>query len=202
MSHRRLVVPVLVASLVFAACRRDPPPPPEPTGPTAEELEQARQDSIAEAREQARLDSIAQAEAAAQAERERAVESARQILQERVFFDYDESALTAEARETLRRKVEILRASPAVQIRIEGHADERGSTEYNIALGTRRAESVREFLVGFGLDPNRFSVVSYGEERPLVSASNEQAWAQNRRAEFVITAGGDQINPVMDREDR
>lgn len=201
MSHRRLIIPVLVASLIAAACSSDPPPPPEPPGPSEEELAaQARADSIA--REQARQDSIARAEAAAEAERERAMESARQILEERVFFDYDESALTAEARETLRRKVDILRASPAVQIRIEGHADERGSTEYNVALGTRRAESVREFLVGFGLDPSRFSVASYGEERPLVSASNEQAWAQNRRAEFVITAGRDQITPVMDGQDR
>ncbi|MGD2069632.1 MAG: OmpA family protein [Gemmatimonadota bacterium] len=198
MKPRRIAVPVLVAALWFAACGQDPPPPPAPTGPTEEELAQRRADSIAEA---ARQDSIARAEATARAAEEarmRGIAAARETLREMVFFEYDESRLTSEAELKLRNKVEVLRASPAVRIRIEGHADERGSTEYNLALGSRRAESVREYLVGFGLDPNRFEVTSYGEERPLVNASNEDAWARNRRAEFVITAGEDQINPVMD----
>ena len=86
---------------------------------------------------------------------------------------------------------------PAVQIRIEGHADERGSTEYNIALGNARAEAVRQFFASFGLDASRFAITSYGEERPLAQGSTESAWARNRRAEFVITAGADQINPPM-----
>lgn len=198
MKPRRIAVPILVTALWFAACGQDPPPPPAPTGPTEEELAQRRADSIAEAERQ---DSIARAEAAARAaeeERMRGIAAARETLREMVFFEYDQSRLTPEAELKLRNKVEVLRASPAVRIRIEGHADERGSTEYNLALGSRRAESVREYLVGFGLDPNRFEVTSYGEERPLVNASNEEAWARNRRAEFVITAGEDQINPVMD----
>jgi peptidoglycan-associated lipoprotein len=140
-------------------------------------------------------DSLA-ALAAAERERERAVAAARGTLEEMVFFDYDMSEIRSDAAATLRAKVGILRASPQVQIRIEGHADERGSTEYNLALGNRRAEAVRQFLAGFGLDASRFAIVSYGEERPLVRASNEEAWTRNRRAQFQITAGANAINPA------
>lgn len=197
MIHPRLLLTALATSLVLVACGGDPPPPPAPTGPTAEELERARQDSIraaneALARERARADSIAR-EAAA---REAAMREARSTLEEMVFFDYDEATLRPEAEQLLRRKAEILRNSPAVRIRIEGHADERGSTEYNIALGNARAEAVRQFFTSFGLDASRFAITSYGEERPLAQGSTESAWARNRRGEFVITAGADQINPM------
>lgn len=196
MNHPRFIFTALAATLVLAACGGDPPPPPTPEGPTAEELEQARRDSIAAeqarlARERAIADSIARAEAAREAE----LREARATLEEMVFFDYDESSLRPEAEQLLRRKAEILRASPAVQIRIEGHADERGSTEYNIALGNARAEAVRQFFVSFGLSANRFSITSYGEERPIAQGSSESAWARNRRGEFVITAGANEINP-------
>lgn len=201
MIHRRLAVTVLVASLWIVACKKEPPPPPEPTGPTQAQLDSMRRaDSIAEARRIA--DSIAQAEAAAEAQRRQRMAAARETLEEMIFFDYDRSEIRQDAETVLRRKVEILRASPAVDLRIEGHADERGSTEYNLALGQRRAESVRQFFLDFGLDQNRFTTTSYGEERPLVNEHNEAAWARNRRAEFVITAGADQINPVMNRPDR
>lgn len=196
MNHPRLIFTALAATLVLAACGGDPPPPPEPSGPSEAELrEQARLDSIANAederrRQQAIADSIARAEAAAEA----AMREARATLEEMVFFDYDESELRPEAEQLLRAKAEILRASPAVQIRIEGHADERGSTEYNIALGNARAEAVRQFFISFGLSANRFGITSYGEERPLAMGSSETAWARNRRAEFVITAGANQIN--------
>ena len=96
----------------------------------------------------------------------------------------------------LRAKVDILRESPQVQMRIEGHADERGSTEYNIALGNRRAEAIRQFLTGFGLAENRFEIVSFGEGRPLQQGSTEASWARNRRGQFVITAGANSINPA------
>ncbi len=113
-----------------------------------------------------------------------------------VFFDYDVSEIRDDAATTLRAKVGILRASPQVRIRIEGHADERGSTEYNLALGNRRAESIRQFLTGFGLAENRFEIVSFGEGRPLQQGSDEATWARNRRGEFVITAGANAINPA------
>lgn len=192
MSNSRLILAAL-AIVFVAACRPDPPPPePAPTGPTAEELERIRQDSIraAEAaarREQERL------EREAAAARERAAAAARRTLMETVYFDYDEATIRSDTEEQLRAKLAILRNAPSVQLRMEGHADERGTSEYNTALGNDRAESVIRFLTGFGLDMGRFSSVSYGEERPVAQGSTESAWAQNRRVEFVITAGGDDL---------
>jgi peptidoglycan-associated lipoprotein len=193
MKYRTFVVTALAATLFVGACKKEPPPapPPGPTGPTAEEL----------AEQQRIRDSIAAAEAARQAAlaAERAAEEARQraraTLTQRIHFDYDMSEIRPDAEQVLRSKVEILRASPNVRIRIEGHCDERGSNEYNDALGNRRAQAVVDFFTNFGLDPSRFATVSFGEDRPLVRASNEEAWAQNRRAEFIITAGEGDLNP-------
>ena len=193
---RRFMVPVLAATLAVGACRSDPPPPPAPPTANQDSL-QAYRDSVARAEEARRAaEAAARAEAEAEAARQRAIAAARGTLEEMVFFDYDESELRPDAQAVLRRKVDILRASPQVQLRIEGHADERGSTEYNLALGNRRAEAVRQFLTGFGLSDARFNIVSYGEERPLERASNESAWARNRRAQFVITAGANAITPA------
>jgi peptidoglycan-associated lipoprotein len=194
---RRFVAPVLAATVLVAACKKAPPPPPAPTGPSDEELARARADSIAAAR--AAADEVARqrAEAEAAAARERAVAAARTTLEEMVFFDYDKSDIREDAAAVLRGKVEILRASPQVQMQIQGHADERGSTEYNLALGNRRAEAVRQFLTGFGIAESRFSIISYGEERPMEMASGEAAWSRNRRAQFVITAGANAVNPGM-----
>jgi peptidoglycan-associated lipoprotein len=190
MRYRTFVVTALAATLLVGACKKEPPPPPPgPTGPTAEELERQRiADSIRAAEEAARLAAEAEERAAREAR-----ERARAVLSQRIHFDYDMSEIRLDAEQVLRQKVEILRASPNVQIRIEGHCDERGSNEYNDALGNRRAQAVVDFFTNFGLDPSRFTTVSFGEDRPLVRASNEDAWAQNRRAEFVITAGD--INP-------
>jgi peptidoglycan-associated lipoprotein len=193
--RRRFMMPIL-AAVVVGACSSEPPPPPAPTGPTEEELARRRADSIAAARAAAEREAAEERAAREREEaRRRAVENARETLQEMVFFDYDQSDIRDDAAAVLRRKVEVLRASPQVQLRIEGHADERGSTEYNLALGNRRAEAVRQFLTGFGLAESRFEIVSYGEEQPLVNESNEAAWARNRRAEFDITAGANAINP-------
>lgn len=202
---RRSVVPVLAAMLLVVACKKQPPPPPPaPAGPTPAELAQRRADSIAAA--QKRADSIATAqraaaEAAAKAAREKAVAEATATLKEMVHFDFDKSTIRPDAESILRRKVDILRASPDVKIQIQGYCDERGSEEYNLALGQRRAEAVRKFLVGFGLDASRFSIISYGKERPLDPAHNEAAWAMNRRDQFVITAGSDAINPPSNSGD-
>lgn len=124
-----------------------------------------------------------------------AVANARATLEQQVYFDYDVSEIRSDQRTLMRRKAEILNASPQVQIRIEGHADERGSTEYNLALGSRRATAIRDYLVGFGLAEARFATVSYGEEQPADRGSNEGAWQMNRRVEFRITAGAGSINP-------
>lgn len=193
---RRFVVSVLAATLLVGACGGDPPPPPPaPPGPDLDSLA-AYNDSVAaaEAARRAAAERAA-AERAAEAERQRLIREARATLEAMVFFDYDMSEIRDDAATALRAKVAILRASPQVQVRIEGHADERGSTEYNIALGNRRAEAIRQFLTGFGLAENRFEIVSFGEGRPLQMGSTEAAWARNRRGQFVITAGANAINP-------
>lgn len=194
---RRFVLSVLAATFVAGSCGGDPPPPP-PAPPAADQdsLQRYRDSVAAAQRAASEAAARAAAEAAAAAERERRIAAAREILEQRVHFDYDESAIRPEAETLLRQKAEILRASPQVRIRIEGHADERGSTEYNLALGNRRAEAIRSFLTDFGLSADRFQTTSFGEGRPLQTGSNETAWAANRRGEFVITAGATAINPA------
>jgi peptidoglycan-associated lipoprotein len=123
------------------------------------------------------------------AEREAEMRRLRAVLEQMVYFDYDESTIRVDAQESLAAKVPFLRQNPGVRIRIEGHADERGSVEYNLALGMRRANAVRDYLIGFGLDAGRFDTQSFGEDRPYAQGSNEAAWSQNRRAEFRVTTG-------------
>jgi peptidoglycan-associated lipoprotein len=108
---------------------------------------------------------------------------------ERVFFDYDQSSLRADARATLDRQAAWLRRYGAVRIRVAGHADERGTREYNLALGARRASAVKDYLVSLGITADRLETVSFGEERPLDPRPNEEGWAINRNAHTVITAG-------------
>lgn len=112
--------------------------------------------------------------------------AAVETVKERVHFEFDRSRITDEAARVLQRKAEVLREHPDLRVTVEGHCDERGSLEYNQALGMRRAQATVEYLVGLGLSRDRFRTVSYGEERPLVNASHEQAWARNRRGEFVL----------------
>jgi peptidoglycan-associated lipoprotein len=106
---------------------------------------------------------------------------------ETVYFDFDKSDLRQDARNTLSRNAEILLKSKKTEkIKIEGHCDERGSAEYNLALGERRANSAMQYLITLGVQPERLSVISYGKEKPAVQGHDEDAWAKNRRAEFVI----------------
>ena len=105
---------------------------------------------------------------------------------DRVFFGFDKFDLTPEARATLDRQASWLNQYPRVTVTVEGHADERGTREYNLALGERRANSVKNYLLARGVDANRIATISYGKERPAVLGSNEASWAQNRRAETVV----------------
>jgi peptidoglycan-associated lipoprotein len=116
--------------------------------------------------------------------------SARAALAAAVHFDYDQSDLRTDDRAILDAKIPILQANPAVKIRVAGHTDERGSDEYNLALGQRRAATVKRYLMEHGVADARIETISYGEERPVAQGSDEAAYAQNRRAEFEITAGG------------
>jgi len=105
---------------------------------------------------------------------------------DRVFFGYDRSDLTPESQRTIEALAAWMQTYPAVAMTIEGHCDERGTREYNLALGERRASAVRDYLIALGIDPNRLVTISYGKERPAVLGSNEEAWAQNRRGVFVV----------------
>ena len=103
-----------------------------------------------------------------------------------VLFDFDRYDLSADARAVLRANAEWLKANPAVRVEIEGHCDERGTNEYNLALGAKRAQAAREYLATLGVASERLSTTSYGEEIPLCKDSNESCWKQNRRARFVV----------------
>jgi peptidoglycan-associated lipoprotein len=105
---------------------------------------------------------------------------------DRVFFDYDQYNVRADQRGTVEALAAWLDANPSVTLTLEGHCDERGTREYNLALGERRANSVRDYLVALGVNPARLSTVSFGEERPAVLGSTESAWAQNRRGVFMV----------------
>ncbi len=105
-----------------------------------------------------------------------------------VFFDFRESALREDARDILRNNIQWLKANPNIRIVVEGHADERGTNEYNLALGERRAKAVRDFLLAGGIDGRRISIISFGEERPFVLGHDESAWQWNRRGHFTVVS--------------
>ena len=105
---------------------------------------------------------------------------------DRVFFGYDSSDLDSDALELLQDQVAWLKQNSDVTVTIEGHCDERGTREYNLALGEKRAQSVKNYLIGLGINPDRVSTISYGKERPAVVGSNDGAWAQNRRSVTIV----------------
>jgi len=176
------ILSVLAAAALLAACGKKPapeqpapepapapveaPPPPPAANDDAERLKRE-----AEARAKALRDELA----------------------DLVHFDFDKADIRASDQGILDRKAAILAANSTVRLRIAGHCDERGSDEYNLALGNRRAASAKRYLTGKGVDDGRLEVVSYGKERPLDPGHSEDSWAKNRRDEFEITAGGDNL---------
>jgi peptidoglycan-associated lipoprotein len=126
-------------------------------------------------------------EAAKAEEMERAKMAAMQMfMNEDIYFEFDSSVLLPMAREVLSRKADWLRENPDASVIIEGHCDERGTNAYNIALGDRRAETAKAYLVDLGIDELLLTTISYGEERPVDPGHNEEAWAKNRRTHFVV----------------
>ena len=105
---------------------------------------------------------------------------------DRVFFGYDSSDLDSDALELLQDQVAWLKQNSGVSVTVEGHCDERGTREYNLALGEKRAQAVKNYLIGLGINPDRVSTISYGKERPAVVGSNDGAWAQNRRSVTTV----------------
>jgi peptidoglycan-associated lipoprotein len=194
MKLRQAAVLALIP-LAMGACRKRPAAVPTPgndnaaAGTTAGSG--ARADSIRMADEAARRRAQAEQELIEEERRSResALAPVREALTEIIFFEYDSDEIRGEAEAKLRAKADILRANPSLRLRIEGHADQRGSTEYNLALGQRRAEAVRAWLGAYGIDASRFTTLSYGKERPLDEGADESALARNRRAEFAIVGG-------------
>jgi peptidoglycan-associated lipoprotein len=189
---------------VMDACKKAPPPPPAPAVDSAA-IRAAREDSIRmenqrraaaaeDARRRAAQDSIDRANAAMEASR-RDSEMLRSTVAAAINFDFDKSDLRDDAKANLDGKIPILLANSNVTIRVSGHADERGSSEYNLALGQRRAAAAKRYLVERGVAESRVETTSFGEERPVCTESNEGCWAQNRRDEFEITAGGPLTRP-------
>jgi len=149
--------------------------------PAEEPVDQAKLD--AEAAEKARLE----AERLQAEEAERAMMAARQAFtSEDIYFEFDSSALLPMAQETLSNKADYMMHNPGQNVVIEGHCDERGTAAYNLALGERRADSAKAFMVNLGVDAAQISTISYGEERPVDMGHNEEAWAKNRRAHFEV----------------
>ena len=179
----RLVLLVILAAVLAAGCAKKPAPPMEEEAPAVTKMPEQEVSGVQEQgmTEEEILEREAQARAAAEA-------AARAALPElqRIFFDFDQYVLTSQAKDILAANAAYLKANSGVEVQIEGHCDERGSDEYNLALGERRAQAAQKYLVSLGISPDRLRVISYGEEKPLDSANNEAAWAKNRRAEFVV----------------
>ena len=191
----RATVLFTIAGLTLAACRKKPAPAPTPTPTTGvnqdsiDAARRAREEADRRAREAAARDSAARA----QARLDSIVNAARATLNAPVYFDYDAADLRDDARGVLEAKLPILTANAGLRIRIAGHTDSRGSDEYNLALGQRRASAVKDWLTGRGIDGGRIEIVSFGEERPGCTEEAESCWSQNRRAEFEVTAGGERL---------
>jgi len=184
----------VVAAATLAACSKNAPEtaPAPAAAPNPDSVAKARAaDSAAAA--QAKAAAMAKAHQdsidAARAALEQAKAAARAEFAYAVYFDFDKSALTDSAKKVLDRKIQIMNANPGVGIQIEGNTDERGSAEYNLALGQQRAASVKRYLTQHGIADSRITVLSNGEEKPADQGHDETAWSHNRRAEFVITVG-------------
>ena len=160
--------------VVIAGCSKKPKPTPiEPKPP---EIEQA---APAAEPEKPVVDE-------AGARRRRIQARIAEVFQP-VYFAYDQSTLSPEATATLQEIGKLMKEVPEISARIEGHADERGTNEYNLALGERRARAVQDYLTSYGVFSSKLSILSYGEEKPAIDAHDEASWSKNRRAEFTAT---------------
>ncbi|RJQ70951.1 MAG: peptidoglycan-associated lipoprotein Pal [Desulfobacteraceae bacterium] len=178
-----LLVMILATMLFAVSCAKKvvettPAPAPAPAAPSTPAPD--------------RTGDAAAQEARMREERLRAEEAARmqaarnKFVNENILFEFDSAALLPESQRVLIEKAAYMRANSDIRVTIEGHCDERGTDAYNLALGERRAEAAKNFLVNLGISAARISTISYGEERPIDPAHNEAAWSKNRRAQFVV----------------
>ncbi len=176
-----LIVMGMIFSLIAAGCAKKvetakqtvsppeervaPPPPPPAEEPKKEEKPAVKEAEVAPPE---------------------APRPAPPVLLEEIHFDFDKATIRPDAKAILEKHAKWLQANPQTKIQIEGHCDERGTNEYNLALGERRAQATKRFLVAMGIEAKRLSTISYGEERPLCTEHEESCYAKNRRAHFVI----------------
>jgi peptidoglycan-associated lipoprotein len=167
----RLKLIAIAGAIVLAGCTTKPPPateaPPEAPPPAGSEYAPVTQSNIIPG----------------------SAEDLRVNVGDTVHFDYDRYQLREQDRSILQRQAVWLQKYPQVRVSIEGHCDERGTREYNLALGARRANAVKEYLVSLGVSSGRVETISYGKERPICTESNEGCYAQNRRAVTTVTSG-------------
>ena len=194
MSRSRLIYLGLTAAVIMAACGKKGPEAPAPKAPQATgpdtAAERMRADSIAAEEERRRREEAEriqrQREADSLAALARSGDEMRAALATMIHFDYDKADVRPDDAAILDAKVALLQQNANLRIRVHGHCDERGSDEYNLALGNRRATMVKQYLVNHGIDASRIETQSWGEERPIAQGATEEAWSQNRRAEFEI----------------
>ena len=179
----RLFVLLAASSLALGACKKKAAPVvPTPTpAPAPAPVTPVRNDP-------APVTNTESADAAAAR-----VAAARAAVLATIYFEYDADELREDARASLDEKVRILNANPGVRIRISGHCDDRGSDEYNIALGRRRAETAKRYLTDRGIDASRIETSTFGREHPAAQGTGEEAWSKNRRDEFQIISGGETL---------
>ncbi len=182
-----LAVPVALAVAAGACHHNSPPQVAVQPQVDSSALLKARQDSIADAEARAREAAAREAQARradSLATLQRKSREVNEVLATLIHFDFDKAMIRAGDMRALDEKIPILEANTQVRIRIAGNCDDRGSDEYNLALGNRRAIVAKQYLVAHGIDATRIEVVSYGKERPIEPAHNEEAWAMNRNDQF------------------
>jgi len=185
---------VILTMGIGVACKKpapapvEPPKPAAPAGPTQEEIDAQKRAAEEAARRKAESEAEAARKAAAAAEAEKAAtyKRAAEAALKEINFDFDKSEIREADKAKLQAIADFLKAYPQAKLQIEGHCDERGTVEYNLALGERRSHAALAYLVGLGVATERLSTISYGKEKPKVTGHDEQSWLENRRDEFKL----------------
>lgn len=187
---RSFLIPALAAG-VLTACHAKPAPAPAPTPAAAPPVVITNPPP----QQMTAPPPVAKPSGPTEAEIAAEVSRVTNAIGQPIYFEYDKDVIRDSERAALDAKVPLLQQYPQLRIRIAGNTDERGSDEYNLALGQRRAAAAQRYLNGRGIESSRIDIVSYGEERPAMTGEGEAAWSRNRRDEFTIVAGADQIRP-------
>lgn len=176
---------MVVSLLTLGACSTKPKETLPSSGDKAEAGTSGGADSAAGSSSSGGAGSVSAEERAQQGQRDAGYTEESQLKD--ITFDFDKSDIRPDARETLKKNAEFMKASPKAKVQIEGHCDERGTNEYNLALGERRANAVKKYLSSLGVEADRLYTISYGEELPIDPGHSEDAWGKNRRAHFLVT---------------